>query len=152
MGSREGEQRYLGLPRTITGSRGGTQRKRVERIKRRWSNRRKDYFGYSALTIGSSSDRVSASSRSRYRTQLRWALACRNGRHSLALRFPDCLRRMWSPRPISAVIMCVESSCWEHAILRDSQRNELTTDRPLRGSDFCSDMGEMSEEVLDVPW
>lgn len=24
-------------------------------------------------------------------------------------------------------------------------------DRPLRGSDFCSDMGEMSEEVLDVP-
>ena len=25
-------------------------------------------------------------------------------------------------------------------------------ERPLRGSDFCSDIGEMSEEVLDVPW
>lgn len=24
-------------------------------------------------------------------------------------------------------------------------------ERPLRGSDFCSDIGEMSEEVLDVP-
>ena len=24
-------------------------------------------------------------------------------------------------------------------------------DRPLRGKDFCSDMGEMSEDVLEVP-
>lgn len=86
-------------------------------IKRRWSNPRRDYFECSAATTENSSDLVSASSVNRCRTRLRWAPV---GPHSPAQPLPDCWR-MRSPRPRSAAVTFAESSCWEHAILRDSQ-------------------------------
>lgn len=89
-------------------------------IRRQWSNPRRDYSECLAATIGSFAAPISTSSGSRCRTRPRWAPV---GPRSLAAQPPDC-RRTRSPRPRSAAVVCVESSCWEHAILRDSQKKQ----------------------------